>query len=197
MSEFAIDPSIANQRPHEADKVLDVRFSYQPVQNEEASLKEGRPIYEDKPFITIRIPGDKDNVVFRPYWDDPRNPNSDAVRFGDKFTAWKNKTAAKATGTPLSVLGVSPSQEAELMHFNITTLEQLSDAADVQVQKFMGGHKLKQRAQDYLAAAKGRAPTEQLRAELEKRDAQLATQAQQLKELGESLAALQKKNSKA
>jgi hypothetical protein len=61
----------------------------------------------------------------------------------------------------------------EFAFFNVRTVENLAEMNDGVLQKFMGGQALRQRARDFLAAAKDAAPLSQLRAELEKRDAEI------------------------
>jgi hypothetical protein len=51
--------------------------------------------------------------------------------------------------------------------FGVHSVEQLASMPDSQAQKFMGIQALKQKAKDYIEAAKGNAPLEQLRAENE------------------------------
>ena len=44
------------------DKGLTPRFYYVASQDQEMTEQEGRPIYKDKLFIEIRLPGNKDEV---------------------------------------------------------------------------------------------------------------------------------------
>ena len=175
------------------DARLAIQFSYEPVENEAKSREAGRPIYDEVEFIKIVAPGDRDNVVFRPVWDEPRNPRSDTARFARAYAAFKAGEKAAESGTPLAAWpGISRAQVEELKHFSVSTVEQLAAIADVHAQKFSGIQSLKQRARDFLEQAAGNAPAEKLRAELETRDAQIATLLGQVKELGDRVESLQK-----
>jgi hypothetical protein len=159
------------------DDKLYVKFSYHPLQNEAKSLEEGRPIFEDKEFITIMIPGDKDNVIMR-----EARPH-DKQRFRRHYEAFKARNAQIMVGTPLDKWAyLTAGQVEELKFFNIFTVEQLVDLADVHAQKFMNINNLKRQAKAYLEAAKSEAPIAQLQAQLDERDARIASLEEALKD---------------
>jgi hypothetical protein len=163
------------------DEKLAIAFDMHPVLNEEKSRLEGRPIYDEVPYITIQVPGDNANQIHRPFWDDPLSPASDSRRFGRQYADWKAGKAPGATGTPLAAWpAMTRAEVAELAHFNVTTVEQLADMADVHAQKFPGIQRFKKLAQDFIAAAKELAPLTKMRAELEERDATIEGMKQQL-----------------
>jgi hypothetical protein len=183
----------AQEQQRQMDAKLLVAFDVFPVLNEELSTKEARPVYDDKDYISIMVPGDQANVIHRPIWVDPMNPNSDSERFSRQYEHWKAHRQNLVTGTPLeSVTWLTKSQVKELAYFNCRTVEQLAAMGDGTGQKFMGIVKLQKRAQDFLAAAAGAAPAEALRAELEKRDIELDTLKKALKEQGDVLERLMK-----
>ncbi len=147
------------------DENLYVKFFIEPLQDRAASLEAGRPIFLDTEFISIMVPGDKDNIVVREIRD------QDKQRFPRQYAAFKNNEQELVDGTPLGEWGfLSKAQVAELEYFNIRTVEQLANVTDANAQKFMGINKLKQRAQEYLEASKGEAPILQLQEELATRD---------------------------
>lgn len=169
-----------------------VSFSTEPLENQEKSKELGRPVFDDVDFIEIVIAGDKFNRPKR-VWGRP----DDVQRFAKQYKAWKeNNSADPNSGTPLHYIGLAPSQVAEFRHFGVHTVEQLAEMADSNAQNFHGIISLRQRARDYIETAKGNAPAIQLREELAKRDAVIATQGAQMKDILEELAQLRKAKTK-
>jgi hypothetical protein len=137
-------------------------FYLYPVQDKAKSLEEGRPVFIDKPYVKIMVPGDKDNIVQRPV------RITDQERWPKQWNAFVNRQEQPVDGTPLSEWpGVTRAQVEEMKFFGVHSVEQLASMPDSQAQKFMGIQALKQKAKDYIEAAKGNAPLEQLRAENE------------------------------
>jgi len=153
----------------QGDTTLFVRFFSHPHQDPELTLKEGRPIYHDREYIEIVVPGDKDTTVNRPV-----RPG-DRQRFPKQYSSYKSGDLDMQVGTPLSVWSaMTRAQVEELKYFKIHTVEQLAGISDNLAQKFLGINRLKQQAKDFMEAAKGSAATDQLRNELDQRDAQIA-----------------------
>ncbi len=182
----------AYQLESDADKRLLVRFNMHPHYNSEKSSTEGRPIYDEREYVMIMVPGDKDSIVHRPVWD------KDRQRFSRQYQAFKsNQSQETASGTPLSAITfISRAQAKELEHFNCHTVEQLANIPDTHAQKFMGINKLKQLAAEFLRAAKEAAPLTAMRAELDQRDATLAAAQAQIADLAARLQELETKKSK-
>lgn len=154
-----------------------VRFYMGALENADRSQKEGRPVFDEVEFVSIAVPGQLDRVD-RPAW------RMDFERFPRQYANFKAGGAAAESGTPLSVWPViKANQVAELAIRNVRTVEQLAGMADVDAQKWMGMHELRQRAKDFLEAAKGSAPLTAMRAELEARDAKIALLESQMTEV--------------
>lgn len=164
-----------NQNAFKGDENLRVQFSLHPNFNPDKSNKEGRPIYDDAEYVTIMVPGQQD-IVHRKAW------RQDFERFPKQYAAFKaNLDQDAASGTPLKVLPwMQVSQVKELEFFNIRTVEQLANMPDSAASRFMGSQQLKQRAKDFLQAAKDAAPMLQLRTELEERDGKITVLETQL-----------------
>lgn len=177
------------ENPDAGDETLRVVFCKHPLLNEAKSTEAGRPIYDSVDFIRIAVPGDKDNIIFQPV------DETHVRRFGARYRRWKESGESEsASGTPLAAWpAIERSQVEELAYFNCRTVEQLADMPDAVAQKFAGIQALKRRAKDYLEAAKGSAHVAQMRAELEKRDQELAALKAQFAEF----AAAQKQSPKA
>jgi hypothetical protein len=180
-------------RSSEQDKNLIVLFTEEPWHDKAESAKEGRPIYRQRDFVMIMVPGDKDSIVKRPA------TQIDIDRFPMHFQRYKNKQEQRfGSGTPLrAVAFLSASQAKELEFFNVYTVEQLAAIPDIHAQKFMGIHNLKKLANDYLTIAREQAPMTSMREEMEKKDQQIAAQAQAIEEMGQRLKALEDKTEAA
>lgn len=179
----AMDPQ-ARFREH-PDSRLRVNFFMHPEQDGDLTVKEGRPIFVDKEYIQIMVPGERD-IVVRPAWQ------KDYERFPQQYLAFKAKKSQDAvSGTPLTVLTfLSKAQVKELEYFNCVTVEQLANMPDSTAQKFMQINKLKQLAKDYIQAAKETAPLTAMRAEMEEKDNRIEVLERQLSELATTVKAL-------
>jgi hypothetical protein len=154
------------------------------TKDEAASLKEGRPIFKDVPFVRIFVPGDKDNIIDQPAWIDDNHANSHSSRFPDEWRRFEEGKAEVQEGTPIELLpGISKSQVEELKYFHVRTVEHLANMSDSNAQRFMGIRKMQAEARNYLERAAGAAPEKRLMSELEKRDNEIATLKTQLGEL--------------
>lgn len=178
----------AFDKPNDADRSLYVRFGLHPHPNTERSALEGRPIFDDREYIMIMVPGDKESVVHRPVWE------QDKRRFAQQYAAFKNSQSQEAaSGTPLKLMPwLTVGQIKELEYFNCTTVEHLALMPDSTAQKFMQINKYKQLAKDYLKAAEEAAPLVSMRAELDARDSQLEAANRQIQELAARLSNLEK-----
>lgn len=178
------DQALGRGNRAQADAHLRVTFGMFPQIDQDASDKEGRPIYKEVEYITIMVPGERD-IVHRAAW------KIDYDRFPQQYAAFKNKLSQDhAGGTPLKVVTwLSLGQVKELEYFNCFTLEQLASMPDSAAQKFMSINKLKQLAKDHLQAAKEAAPLTAMRAEMDKKDAEIAALQNQMKEILEKMAA--------
>jgi hypothetical protein len=178
---------VIHQKTAEADKSLFVTFNLEPHLNQTKTSQEGRPIYEEKEYIMIMVPGDKDSIVHRPVSD------MDKMRFADRYDRWVRKVGdERLEGTPLKAVGfLNGAQIKELEFFNCYSVEQLAAMSDANASKFLGMHNIRQRARDYVQAAKDAAPLASIRAELETKDSQLAAALQAIQEQGERIKQLE------
>jgi hypothetical protein len=132
-----------------ADAKLWVMFELRPERDTAASGEQGRPIYKDREWIKIKIPGDRDEVE-RPITE------HDKARFSKQYDHWKQTGKEAVTGTPLEVWpAITRGQVEELKHFNVRTVEDLAGLSDATTQRFMGVQSLKQKAAAFIEAANG------------------------------------------
>lgn len=169
---------MGNEPPDKGDEALFVRFHLKPRRDEAQSKLHGRPIFKNVEYIHIGAPGDKFSVI-----DRPATPR-DRTRFRNHYRAFKESQTEVQTGTPLEKWPmIDATQVEELKYFSIRTVEQLALMPDGNIPNVGNISHLKKQAADYLEAAKGLAPMVQMRAELEKRDAEMAALRQQVADM--------------
>lgn len=168
-------------------KGLFAEFHMEAEQDPAESEKQGRAVFKEVEYVTIRVPGDKDNDIIR------------AVRPSDKqswpvqYAAFKAGLEQPVTGTPLTQLPFLT--KAQVLEFNavgVKTAEQLNEMSDAAAQKFMGINAVRKRVKDFLDAAVGAAPMTAMRSELEKRDTEIAVLKNALSEQGKKIEELSK-----
>lgn len=139
------------------DEQLLVKFLYEAKEDQAASEEAGRPIFKDVEYVNIQVPGSRD-FIQRPV------RQADIDRFPRHYQMFKAREEQPTIeGTLLSEWpGVTRSMVEELKFFNVHTVEQLANMADVHTQNFKGVVMLKQKAQAYLDSAEGNAAAQQL-----------------------------------
>lgn len=175
-----------------ADDRLMIKFELFPHPNEIKSLEAGHPVYDDKEYITIIVPGDKTSIVHRPVWA------QDKERFSRQYAQFKQGQEQTVVGLPLKLWGgMTLGQAKEFEYFNVKTVEQLAEMSDGNGISIQGFNGLKARARDYIAQTKEQQPLLELRAENEKKDAELAALTQSFAELSGQVQQLMKMIPKA
>lgn len=170
--------AVMDESRYALDKKLHVTFYMRAVMNNYKSAQEGRPIFDEKEFVRIITPGDKNAIFDQPVNDEHRR------RFEAQYARFKKGLEQAQSGTPLEVWPqMTVGMVAELKALNVSTVEQLADLSDTLAQRIMGANQWRQKAKVFLAAAAGEAATTKLQAELEARDAQIAALTQQMAEL--------------
>jgi len=179
------------------DTSVFAEFYMHPVEDKKASAAEGRPIYTDKEYVRIMVPGDKTTMVQRPVrlGHFPKNDNN---RFASQYNAFKQGDGQNLTGTPLNEWPmISRSQVRELEHFNCRTVEQLAEMPDTAVQNFTGVSNLRNLARRYLEQAKEGSALTKMQSELDERDTRLSSLEDTIKEMQSELRETKKTRRKA
>lgn len=159
-------------------------------ENKAKTAEEGRPIFDEVPYIRIMIPGDKDNIVERPVRE------NDKSRYHAQWAAFEANDEQFVSGTPLEAWPlVNRGQVEELKFFGITTVEQLADLSDSHAGKWAGVVTLKQKAKSFLAAAEGVQDTTRLERALEVRDNEISALRGQIVDLASEIKQLLSKRS--
>lgn len=140
------------------------RFYNDAMQNMAKSEREGRPIYEDKEMVEIRIPGDKLMTWIGVVEDKHRQ------RWPEQYAAFKRGEERAASGTPLEQwpnATLNKSRVAELKAQNILSVEELANIPDNVLPKLgMGARELREQAKSYISTAKSAAENSHLVAEI-------------------------------
>lgn len=136
-------------------------FVTEAVKMEHASTQAGRPIFEDREFVKIIIPGIRGQTAFEPVNEEHK------VRWPREYKAFKAGKELPLEGTPLSEWPsshITKSRIEELAYFNVRTVEHLAALDDAKVMNLgMGARELRGAAQKFLEVARtGTGPLERL-----------------------------------
>lgn len=198
-----------------------VEFQMRAVEDRSESLKQGRYMTKDVPFIILVPHGSEGKQRIEQEYEvwlqkikpmtGPKGGSYDghyevASRFNPdwvqkietQFRLWKEGEQFEVEGTHLrNWPAISPAQLKNCLDMHLLTAEQLANAADDTVERLgMGGYTLRQRARDWLAAqgggsAKTAIEMENLRAEVASRDVTISSMKEQLEALQRQINALQ------
>lgn len=141
-----------------------VSFETRPVEDRNATEREGRRIYNDVDFVLIRPPGGKDEVIhIAQEWLKNKRRDALAGRFDlewvelyeKAYSRWKQGQEMPVSGTPLKMCpSFSPAEVENCVSLNIRTLEELATLSEEGIGRLgMGGRLLKERAINLLKAA--------------------------------------------
>lgn len=123
-----------------------VKFFYAYNENEEKSLKEGRPIFDEIPSISIQWPGMDETVR--------RIEPQDIQEYPEAYARFKANSEPVTEGTPLSEWAMmNGSAMRELQYLGFKTVEQVANASDEAKRKLGTLSKFVKLAQEWLAAA--------------------------------------------
>jgi hypothetical protein len=165
-------------RQAEQDSKLLVKFYYRTVSDKAKTEEQGRPVFKEQEFISIRVPGRGNSGAVRPA------THRDKKRFQRHYEAFKQRVELPEEGTPLSEWPLVSRSMAETMSFSgLKTVEHLSDMDDNVASGIMGGMSLKRKAGEWLERAKQDVSVTQLTDELAKRDTLIAKMQEQIDSL--------------
>jgi hypothetical protein len=163
-----------------------IQFSVEAKLDRAASALAGRPVMKDVEYIRIMTPGSSNNVVHRPV--EPKDLES----YGAQYERWQKSKENPVVGQPLREWPpLRPSEVATLVHNNVRTVEELAEVSDSNLQRIGPGFtELRQRARDFIKAAKDEGHIASIRTELEEARAHLAATRKQLDEVQAELRAI-------
>ena len=124
-------------------------FRMEAKQNKAKTITEGRPIFDQVPFVTIISPGDTKNVPDTKVLDEHRQ------RWPRQWEAFEKGLEQPINGTPINQWPIlNNAQVAELKALNIHTIEEMASLSDGGTQQIVGLMTLKQQAIAHLATSK-------------------------------------------
>lgn len=136
-----------NSQPKRRYSGANVKFFYAYNENREKSMKEGRPIFDEIPSISIQWPGMDETVR--------RIEPQDMQEYPELYARFKAGSEPVVEGTPLAEWPMmTGSAMRELQYLGFKTVEQLAAATDEVKRKLGPLSKFAKLAQDWLAAAK-------------------------------------------
>lgn len=135
-----------NSQPKKRYSGANVKFFYSYNENREKSLKEGRPIFDEIPSISIQWPGQDETVR--------RIEPQDMQEYPELYARFKAGSEPVLEGTPLAEWPMmSGSAMRELQYLGFKTVEQLSVATDDVKRKLGPLSKFCKLAKEWLDAA--------------------------------------------
>jgi hypothetical protein len=153
-------------------------FKNAAVLDQAATLKAGRPIYNDEEQVELHYPGSKNwsahpATSFSNWATDPLTGEqvkmTYAERFSRQYQQFKAHTTQTKSGTPLaSAPFLSEARRAELRAQNIYTVEALAHIDGQELKNLgQGGREMKNAAMEYIETSQRGAVPLQVQAELE------------------------------
>lgn len=165
------------------------RFHTVATKMEFKSTEAGRPIFEDREYVEIIIPGQRNSMAVEPVSDEHKS------RWPREYAAFKLGMELPTTGTPLATWPhpqVTKSMVENLAYLNIRTVEDMAGLNDANLQNVgMGAYELRKAAQTFLDIAKnGMGPLSRMLANGERLEAENVRLMQQLVAANEEIAML-------
>lgn len=135
-----------NSQPKKRYSGANIKFFYSYNENREKSLKEGRPIFDEIPSISIQYPGMDETVR--------RIEPQDIQEYPELYARFKAGSEPALEGTPLAEWAMmSGSAMRELQYLGFKTVEQLGAATDEVKRKLGPLSKFCKLAKEWLEAA--------------------------------------------
>lgn len=147
------------------------------------SEAKGYPVFIDKIFCKIVIPGEVQNIVVH----EVKGQRGEELKrhYPQQWAAFQQGIETPLQGFPLVEWNLPRSQVETLKAMRFRTVEDLSTASDLQLQNIMGGYELRSRAKAFLDRAKDSAATEKLAADNARLQAQIDDLKAQIAAIGE------------
>jgi hypothetical protein len=135
-----------NSQPKKRYSGANIKFFYSYNENREKTAKEGRPIFDEIPSISIQWPGQDETVR--------RIEPQDIHDYPELYARFKAGSEPVTEGTPLAEWPMmSGSAMRELQYLGFKTVEQLAAATDDVKRKLGPLSKFVKLAKDWLEAA--------------------------------------------
>ena len=170
-----------DENTHNGDESLLVKFYKDAVHMKAASDKAGHPVFEDRDFISIIIPGDATQSMEREVTE------RDKQRFWKQWQRYENNQGEEVEGWRVEQWpAITPGEAQALKHSNFLTVEQIANASDTQCKSLMGGMTLRAKAKAALEQAKDSAAVEKYAAENVELKSRIDALEEEIKRIGSS-----------
>lgn len=157
------------------------RFHVQTIKMEHASTQAGRGIYEDREFVEIIVPGNRNSIVCEPVSEEHK------ARWPDAYKAFKEGREIPLEGTPLANWPpMSRARVEEWAYLKVRSVEDLAGVSDAVLARVgMGAYQERETARKFLEVARtGTGPLERLLADNQRMASEIKLLTGQLAELG-------------
>lgn len=184
---------------HGDDSGLIVTFYTHAEHQPAKSRDEGRPIFEDKPYVRIMFAGDKNRVTDRRVDFVGKNGNiPDPERFPRQWAQYQAGEEQVEEGTPIEEWSmISRSQALMLKGINIRTVENLAAVSDATLGNLgHGGRTLRDQAKAWIEQAKDGAEIAKLVEENQRLTDDVEALKQQVRELATKASSKKKRRKK-
>ena len=180
--------------PVNPDSLLSAEFYMHAPEDVHASEKEGRVVrLPEMPYVRISVPGDHTSVMESPVLEQHKRRWPDRWLY---FQIQHNMVegAAEVPGWKIEEwTHLNPEQVRELKYMRFSVVEQVANASDAQCQKMgMQGMSLREAARTALRARVGA----DIKREMDKKDAEIATMKEQLARMEAFMAKMQQAEEK-
>jgi hypothetical protein len=161
------------------DSKLYVEFFQAAEQSVFQSEEKGYPVFIDKVFCKIIIPGDTQQVSVKEVKNDELKK-----RFPQQWAAFQQGIETPVSGLPIEEwAGITRGQAETLRAQKFRTVEHIASASDSQIQRLMGGYELRAKAQAFLKSANDNAAVLKQAAENERMQKRIAELEDQIKQI--------------
>jgi len=159
---------------------LFVEFYEEALEIPYKSEQAGRPVYEQRDFVRIMVPGDSMNIIETPATQEHRD------NFSRQYERFKKGQNAVVDGSPLAQWPVvNKSQVKECAYFEIHSVEQLGELSDSTCKRMgMGYMELRGKARAWLLASKDTAVVTRQAVENERLQSEIEMLKEQIAQLG-------------
>ena len=178
-------PLILERAADEPEHVpaIGVGFGMRAVKDNAASKKAGYPIFTEREYISLRVPGDKNTHSLRV------SNEKDRERYPRAYAAFKSRNATVTQGFPVEQWPQLTRGEAlTLKAMAIHTVEALAEVHDGNIEKLgQKGRELRAKAKAFLAQAQNTAEAQRVADENRKKDEEMAELRRQIADLASKL----------
>lgn len=161
-----------------------VGFCMEVTEDKKKSAIAGHPVFTEREFCKIVIPGDKQSLYYQPATDEKRR------KFPNAYQAFKMRsTKPIAEGMPIEQWPqITRAQAMTLRAANVHTVEALAAVHDGNIDKIgQQGRDLRAKAQAFLLVAKDTAASQAIAAENQRLKDQMADMQKQIATLAKAL----------